>query len=265
MAHKVGALVLPAPSPAPGQSLADPALDILVEYFQVALETWLGEAWKSVAPKEPICKKVSKHDPEDCDFFEGDLPLLSVWRSGDATNSRLADAYQESITQLRVLWVPPPTTTAKKVVRYNFLNGFSKAINEAVTLSRIPQYVHSSEVGDAAAECYGSDIEDLCGIDVWRVQSVAPVPVDVPRGDGGVYTYPGYLATIQLTETNETDYSPAAGYGVARTELVMDFLRAGETTSQAVVTGAFSPAFDDGFDASRPGDSFSNSFDSGFY
>jgi hypothetical protein len=191
--------------PEEGESLGDPAIDILAAYFSAVLTAWLGDAWIAVAPGEPVVRTVYKHDPEEIDFRSNDLPLLCLWREGDTSPKNLADGYQEMESTLNVLWVPPPAPQTKSSRRHSFLSAFSKAIALAVKHERDPSYVRASDPSSAEAAYFGSDVQALADIDWWRLQRVTRVPVDV--GDGS-RSYPAYLATLLIGETTETD--PAA-------------------------------------------------------
>jgi hypothetical protein len=249
MPHTSGALELPAPAPEAGESLGDPAIDVLADYFSAVLTAWLDTAWTAVAPGEPVVRTVYKHDPEEIDFRESDLPLLCLWREGDTAPKQLADGYQEMETTLHVLWVPPPAPQGKNARRHAFLSAYSKAIALAIEHERDPAYVHDDDAGDVSATCWGSDVFRKGSIDWWRLQRVTRVPVDIPIDGQRVFRYPAYLATILLGETTDTD--PAA-FGTVPTSLHTSITTGGE--GNRLETGAF-----------RVPLSFSNEFSSEFY
>jgi hypothetical protein len=197
-------------------------LDILAEYFAAVVRHYFGDAWTSVAPNEPVIRTVSKHDPEETDFSEKQLPLLCVWREADVTPNKLGDLVGESQSQVRILWVPPPATQDKKHKRHSFFNAFDKAIRFAVQNGRDPSWVYPADVADpaptgqalkvkTAAEYYGSDVYALAGISWWTLQNVNRVPVQVPTEQARL-TYPAYLATLLVAETTDSD--PVAFGGV---------------------------------------------------
>lgn len=199
MAHSVGALLLPAP--AASGAHGDPGLDILAAYFKAVLESWLAASWLERAPGEPIVRTLETHDPEESDFSDNDLPILFVYRDGDAAPKRLADGYQETENDLNILWIPPPADQFKKSDRYPFFNAFDKAISAAVFFERHPAYVHASQSADPGAIAYGSDVQALAKIDWWRLNgSVQRARVDIPTGSG-IESYVAYLATLRIAET----------------------------------------------------------------
>jgi hypothetical protein len=202
MTHQVGALALPIPV-APG-SLGDPGLDILADYILAVMEKYLAAAWQSRAPGEPIVRTLSTHDPEECEFRMLELPLLSVWRHTDDAPKRLTDAYQETEDTIHIMWTTPPATQVKGTERYPFFKAFDSVISTAVIKERDPAYVHASEVADAAALAYGSDVQALAKFDWWILQRTTRVPVEVEFG-GRVEAFPGYLAMLRVGETTLID------------------------------------------------------------
>ena len=195
-----------------GEVLADPALGVLRDYFQAVITAWLRDAWLAVAPNEAIVRSTYTHDPEELDFTEHDLPVLCVWLDRDAQPKRLADGYQEAENILNILWVLPPTPHEKGSVRFPFFAGFNKAISFAVLRERDPAYVHPDDAGAVSAVAYGSDVLKHAGLDWWRLrQPISRVPVEIDVRGAGDFTYAGYLASLTVGETNETD--PSA-YGV---------------------------------------------------
>lgn len=215
MAHSLGALLLPAPpADSSSDSVGDPALDILGDFFKAVIEHHLADVWSDCAPNEPIVRKLERHDPEEWDFSVKDTPVLCVWREADANPNQLADCYQETQSQIRILWVLPPTDRFKNAKRSAFFSAFDKAINLAVFHERDRSYVHPSQSASsdasaavkAEAAAYGSDIFPLAGIDWWRLQgAVQRVPVDINGGGAQPFRFNGYLATLLIGESSVTD------------------------------------------------------------
>lgn len=274
MPHRFGALLLPAPAPASeSNAVGDPGLDVLADYFAAILRFYLATAWQAVATAaEPVVRVISKDDPGERDFHEGDLPLLCVWRSEDTSPTRLSDAHQETNDTLNVLWIPPPTTQIFGRERSPFFAAFKKAVSLAVQQERDPCYLHEIDAARGQhdpqrheAESYGSDVHELAGLDGWRIRRFQRVPVDVPTDDG-VFSYPGYLAQIQIYETSGLDFSPATR-GIYPTKVAIDVVTPGPDPlllQQALVTGDFSSDFSLAFDGGVPG-SFSPDFSEDFH
>lgn len=203
MAHSVGALLLPAPAPeAETDALTDPAVDIIADYLEAVMTTWLATAWAARGAGETVVRTVYKHDPEEIDFATQNLPILCLWREREAEAIQIADAYDEGESQLNVLWILPPAPQTKDSKRFSFFNGFSAAIKMAVKLGRHPAYVHADEAGEPGPEAYGSDVLKLAGLDRWRRGQIIRTPVNV---EGMQRPFMGYLATILLTETTHRD------------------------------------------------------------
>lgn len=89
---------------------------------------------------------------------------------------------------------------------------------------------------DEPAIVYGSDVLDLAGLDEWRLRRFQRVPVDVPTG-GDTLSYPAYLATLEITESTDSDWTNAA-WGTEPTVIRFDLTTGGVdplTTNQAKV------------------------------
>lgn len=213
MAHSVGGLLLPAAPSAADEALTDPAIDALADFFSAVLTAWLGNAWKRCAPSEPVVRTVSKWDPEETDFADRDLPLLCIWRDGNARPQRLTDDHQEIGSIVHVVWVPPPATQRKQAQRHAFFNAFDKGVSLAVLHERDPAYRRTEDT-DAASVAYGSDVLAIAGIDDWRLQNTRRVPIEIKIEGATTRRYPGYLATLALRESSTTD--PSA-FGVSPT------------------------------------------------
>lgn len=221
MAHSVGALLLPA-APASSGSHGDPAIDVLIDFFEAVLKSWIETAWLARAPGEPLIRTVIKGDPEETLFGINDLPTLCLWRHEDSEPNRLADGFQEEQNQIRILWIPPTAIHDNSADRFAFFNAFQSAISAAVLHERHPSYIHSDDVGDPAAVAYGSDVLGKCVFDWWRLTGrIQRVPVDIQMGSSAE-TFTGYLATLLVGETVVTDNT---AFGVFAT--VID----GETNS----------------------------------
>lgn len=238
--HKLGALLLPAPAPdSQDDSVGDPALDILGDFFATVLRHYLDLAWSDCAPGEEIVKKILKHDPEDFDFAAKDTPVLCLWREGDSSPKNLADSFVETETQLRVLWVLPPATKFKNGKRSSFFAAFDKVIGLVALHERDRSYIHPSQANPAhpsydEAAAYGSDIFALAGIDWWKLQSVQRAPVDV-EGGSQTHRFIGYLASFAIGETTVTD--PTV-FGTGPTVIDFDLTTGGDdplVTHEALV------------------------------
>jgi hypothetical protein len=220
MSHRVGALLLPAPPPAFGPRLPnepdvapiqDPALDVLGQFFRAILEFYCGEAWKSIAPSEPVVRVLSiGHDPEELDFSDNDVPLLALWREHDGVPTRLTDGNSQAASVVHVMWVAAPADEQKLAARSPFFNAFQKAMLLAYHQQRDPCWVRLGEEDNIVSRTYGSYVWGLAGLDGWTYNGSKRVPLVVPVGSGDPQIFPGYLAAWTILESTEAD--PAA-YG----------------------------------------------------
>lgn len=216
MAHRVGALLLPAPAPPfappqpdqPNAAALDPALDVLGAFFQAMLEHYAGQAWKSIAPNEPVVRKLFVgYDPEELDFQIEDTPVLALWRENDGAPTRLSEGNAQSQSLVNVLYVLPPADEQKLAARSPFLNVFKNIMLLAYKQERDPCWIRPGDEASDAARTYGSYVWGHAGIDGWGYTGTKRVPVVVPTGSGEPQTYPGYLATWTILESSESDPS----------------------------------------------------------
>lgn len=204
MGHTVGSMLLPVPVPATEtESIGDPAIDLVAEFFETTLKHWLKDAWGSKAPGEPIIRTVIKHDPEETAFAAKDLPTLCLWRDEDDEPSKYTDTSHEVSGMLRILWVAPPTTQGRQGNRHPFFVSFKNCIYTAIHEERDPSWVKAGDESDEAA-VYGTNIVRAAKFDRWDMISVKRVPVVVPSG-ATTQQFVGYLATLRIWETTSTD------------------------------------------------------------
>lgn len=211
MAHKFGALTLPAPAVGPGQTATDPALDILGEYFLALLKHYLADAWASIAPGEKVVESVRLYDPQACDFVDTDLPALYLWRSEDP-QTQVADGLAETVTRISVYLVTAPSNQFTAGTRYGFFNGFEKVIARGVRNERDVQWVQKGDTSEAA-QVYGSQVVDAAGFESWRLTNVERAPLVIQVQGASSIVYEGYLATIEARELSSEDIT-GTGPGV---------------------------------------------------
>lgn len=210
--HRVGALLFPAAPPpfgpvAPGDvtPVIDPALETLGAFFRAMLERYCGEAWRSLAPGEPLVRKLSiGHDPEQVDFCENDTPLLALWRNAEGKPTRLTDHNAQSNTTVSVLWVMAPADEQKLAARSPFFNLVHKTFLLALAQERDPCWIKAGQEANPIDRTYGSYVWGYAGIDGWDYAGLQRVAVQVPTGDGS-QTYGSYLATWTIQESSEAD------------------------------------------------------------
>lgn len=220
MANSVGAMLLPVPAPANAtESLGDPGLDVVADYFTATLTADLKVAWSSRVKGEQIVRGVYKHDPSECDFTDRDLPLLCCWSTTDTQPTPETDESNITGFMLRVLWVPPPAEHPKQSSRHPFFAAFRRSMAHAVAMGRHVSWIHATEVNSDEANAYGSSVLRHAGFDRWFLRSVERIPVVIPIGQSDQYTIPGYMAAIEAIETTVID--PSA-YGVEPFGLQVD-------------------------------------------
>jgi hypothetical protein len=143
----IGALAVPLLPPASkSDTVADPALDIVLAFIRAMFNTYAAAAWKSVAPGEPIVRCAFIHDPEEYDFSEGDLPALYLFRTGSAKNSeQVAEDIRVQTDTLQLFWVLPRCEPSQERIRAPIFGALGKLIGLKIDRSRDPAFVLASD------------------------------------------------------------------------------------------------------------------------
>ncbi len=211
MAHVLGGLAFPFATPSGSEALTDPSLDVFAEFFRAVLSAHAATAWSATFPGEPFIRKVFKHDPEEADFSELDLPALYLWRE-QVTGERSIDSHSGKRSILSVMWVAPPSGGQDRIAkRTAFLNGFASSIARAVEHQRDPAWIHPTEVAAASALSWGSSIRKWAGFSQWEFQKCERQGLAIELIDGAVRRYTCLTAEINLWELSETDVSQFTG------------------------------------------------------
>jgi hypothetical protein len=217
------------------------------------LERYCGEAWASIAPREPIVRRLTiGHDPEDLDFQDGWTPLLALWRNVEGKPNRLTDHNAQSNTTVNVLWVMPPADEQKLAARSPFFNLVHKTFLLALAQERDPCWIKAGRESNPVDRTYGSYVWGHAGIDGWDYQGLQRLPVQVGAGDGN-HTFGSYLATWTIQESSEADPTAYGStindvrVGSGPTDIAIDLTnRTATTDDPAVLTrmSALVPADD---------------------
>lgn len=245
MSHRVGNLLMPASAPPfgpqrpdePNVAALDPALSILGAFFKALIEHHCATAWSSIAPGEPLVRRLFVgYDPEDLDFSgESDTPCLALWRENEGQPALLIDGSAQKSTDINVHWIAPPANEQVMAARSPFYNALSSAFLLAYQNQRAPCWIRRGDEASAAARTYGSYVWGHAGIDGWSYAGLARAPIVVPAGEGvAPHTYPGYFARWTILESTQND--PAAfgstingvRVGTERTSIAFDLIEAGE-------------------------------------
>jgi hypothetical protein len=152
-----GALELPMATGDFGGKAVDPALDAITSYLLAVLPARLGAAWDSVAPGEQLIKSTLTVSPKDSLIAPAMLPALFVWR-GAFQQTREADDYLVTRTQLGCMWLLWWDSPLKREKRLPFQGAVTKVIHEALARGRNPAWIAPS---DRALIAAGTDPTDI--------------------------------------------------------------------------------------------------------
>lgn len=260
-----GALPIPVPAPAAGDSVADPALNVLGRYLRAVLNRYAVPAWASVAPGQDVVKTATATGAEDQTFNERDLPALFLWRTNE-NFARIADDWETDTSTVSVLWVPRPGPQAQLALRATFYNAVCKLINTALWNSRDPAWVDPTDP-DPLASVLGSSVCARAGL-LYQLtkQQSRPYTLTIQIDDAEPRAYPGILTTFEIAERFEPDLAGLTAYPALRSPAALDLeLTIGGATAGTVVeSGGFSNGFDFGFQTYALDRSFDSGMDSGF-
>jgi hypothetical protein len=203
-----GGLVLPVPIPGDDEALGDPAIDILAEALPAILRAKLETAWLSVATeREPLFRRVWKHNPERHKFIDADLPALYIYRD-TSSRSNLFDAESRLAlaSTINILWIEPKAPQEKAAVRAPFFQGFAAVLARIVEFGRDPAWVHPDDATDVSSVFWGSDIRGHAGFDQWSLptrEAIVRTTVTVESAANSRNHYSAILGRLDVVESTQ--------------------------------------------------------------
>lgn len=201
-----GGLELPMPQPGLGEKAPDPALDAIGAYLKATLADRLGSAWETVAPNEQgIVRGIQTVNPKDSLVAPNMLPGLFLWR-GPSAQSRDAEDYLITRTQLGCIWLLWYDSPIKREKRLPFQGAVTKAIHEQLARGRSPAWVVPGDTTEGAAE-RGSVLKDQAGL-LEPIERINATEIDVYLEHGATpVAYKALSLTIQIAERMVRDPS----------------------------------------------------------
>lgn len=209
MADLFGLLELPAPAPAEGAALTDPALDVLLDFMRAVLNADLGDAWAARAPTdaEPVAY-VFNHAPASESFNMDETPALYAWRSDDAggTHRYAQDLFADE-GGFTVIWVPPPLPQEDARFIEAARNGIKKSLKAAFGQGRHPAWVVSGD-DYYEPEIYGSVLLRQARLGKCRLGAFRTHALPIASQDGSYRkTFDALLFTLDAVEFFQRDLS----------------------------------------------------------
>lgn len=263
----IGGLSLPLDPPAQGEVIGEKALVIFGLYLQAFLRAYAGTAWATVAPSEPIVRKVFTHDPEDYDFSENDLPALYLFRTGSAKPiEQMAEDWRVHHDNVRIFWVLPNVAQDRQRLRSPILPYVGKLFDAAFDRERDPVFVLDSDPDPTKFE-QGSMVTRAAGVewaigDTWKKLRLG---IAMRAGEGERRLYDAVDFKLELAERviqgfDDLTSIPQLDLMVGITDEVNPLLPFSEFED----IGPFSSGFGIGFSGSIVQGGFSTGFASGF-
>jgi hypothetical protein len=177
---------LDAPTGAPGETLGDPCLAVLLDAFKAVLNANMADAWSAagVAANMPPVREVFAHDPSKLVFLEKSLPALFLWREGSAAEYFDQTPERRIATDtLKLVWVYPTAPPEKQRVRATFERAVVGIIDGFLKRNRDPAWVAVGDTTDRARRT-GSNLLTKAGFFSLRMTRSALVPVTIEMSDG---------------------------------------------------------------------------------
>lgn len=208
MSDRFGLLTLPAaasPPNDPKTAIGDPTLDKLLAFLKAAINADTKKIWSVVHPAiiapatEPLpIGFTNPHDPDDASFNSKALPALFAWRQAFPRATPLTQDWDQQISMIAVLWVPPPASFEQQRIRQPFRNAYTKALTRALARERHSAWIDPGDTEANAAD-YGSFL--LGRLNASRIQLLDVKPFDLVVDKlGRQEPYDAILATVELTE-----------------------------------------------------------------
>jgi len=198
MSHNFGLLELPAEPPVGDDPLTDKGLAMLGDFLATVVRFYLKDAWSTVAPSEPVIRKVLCYDPKDYAFGLSDLPALYLWRL-KSVPERDADDLWTSTDTVWAMWVYPPSASHNAPKQEPIFNGYSKCVQMAIHRGKDPSWVNADDT-DANKDFQGSSLFRLAGFDRVDISQIEQSSLIV-----GSESYPAILTTFEVQETATLD------------------------------------------------------------
>lgn len=191
MSDIYGALPIPVPALSatgdfpPESAVSDPLLGYVGDFLRTILQTYVGDAWNSIAPGTPIVKSLFIGDPDDM-FIESALPALYIYRPGKETREtieiyeQVADDYRFEKGRLAIWWMMPAAPQERRRERDDIVNGMRKVIDRCLHVGRDPAWKvpgHNDPLSpnyDVKAATFGSSLSQFSGFATLELQHAGP-------------------------------------------------------------------------------------------
>lgn len=115
--------------PVPDSPSGVPYIDTIATELAQGIRRYTANLWTSIAPNEPIIKKLYVRRPDAGDFKVDDLPAFYVWPTRVLERKRLADEIVIKKVRLTLMWVYPPAQEVKFQKRLSFWPNIDDALH----------------------------------------------------------------------------------------------------------------------------------------
>ena len=209
-----GASTIPLQSPATGEAVGDPALDVLLSFCKAVLNADAATAWATRAAGEtPPVREVFAHDPVANDFVDRDLPALFMYRDNGGTyEDEGIDLHRENST-VKLRWVFPPTVQGPQASRDPIISGMSKTLAKAITQGRHASWVVADDLADndalRTAAATSTSIQTITGAGFTGalagdgVHAARPISITTTAAVGAYNTTDPIVLTFLLADGRE--------------------------------------------------------------
>ncbi len=249
----IGGLAVPLVPPlSPKATIDDPALDVVIGYITAIFNAYAGDAWRAVAPGEPLLRRTFTHDPEDYDFAETDLPAMYAFRTGSAKPTEdQAEDYRIATDTVRLFWVMPRASTEQQRRRSPFIQALGKLLDLAIDRGRDPAYVRADDP-DPTKVAQGTVLLRAAGLHWLRSKSWTKTTLAIKMAAGDASrTYQALDVKLEFEEHERQGYDDLSS--IPNLALTVAIAQGDGTPplpfSQLTSLGAFSSGFSSGFDS----------------
>lgn len=184
MSDAFGSLPIPLVAPTNNEAAGDPLLSKTLAFFAAVLNANAPAAWGAVykdqdADQNSVVSFTSPNAPAMAAFTDKNLPGLFFWRESAMDPVWIADDWLTQQSCCPLVWIPRPTTYAKRALRSAIVNGVARTLLTISERNRDPSWIDPGDP-DPLAATLGSSFFGRAGWLEFDVGKWRPISLSIP-------------------------------------------------------------------------------------